>query len=60
MRTDRQTLLWALVAFFGASIAFNAVNDATAGEALVLRIGAQLLALGLIVGAIVLFMRRRS
>ena len=57
---DRRTLLWALVAFFGASIAFNAINDLTEDEPLGARLGLQLLALALIVGAIVLLVRRKS
>lgn len=56
----RQTLLWTLVLFFGASLAFRALNDVTEGEPLGLRLGAQVLLLGVIVGAIVVIVRARS
>jgi hypothetical protein len=57
---DRRTLLWALVLFFGASLAFNAINDLSEGEPLALRIGLQVLALAVIVGTISLLVRRKS
>jgi len=57
---QRQTVLWALVAFFGASITFNLINDATEGEPIALRLGAQLAALLVIVGVVVLIARRRG
>jgi hypothetical protein len=60
MRTDRQTLLWALVVFFGASLAFNVVNDLTEGEDAIVRVGAQLATLAIILGAVVLVMRRKG
>jgi hypothetical protein len=56
----RQTLLWTIVLFFGASLAFAGLNDLTEGEPLGLRLGAQVLLLGLIVGAIVLIARARG
>jgi hypothetical protein len=60
MNTNRQTLLWALVVFFGASLAFNVVNDATEGEDALVRVGAQLATLAVILGAVVLVMRRKG
>jgi uncharacterized membrane protein YwaF len=57
---NRQTLLWTLVVFFGASIAFGAINNATDGESTAVRLGFQLLALAVIVAAIALFVRRRG
>ena len=52
-------MLWTLVVFFGASILFgalrNATEDETAGVQLVVQLGAGLL----LVGAIVVYMRRR-
>jgi hypothetical protein len=57
---DRNTLLWTLVAFFGASILFAAIRNATSDEAAGVQLGAQLGAGLLVVGAIVLFMRRRG
>jgi hypothetical protein len=56
---DRNTLLWTLVVFFGASIMFGAIGNATSGESAGVRLAAQLGAGVLLVGALVLFMRRR-
>jgi hypothetical protein len=57
---DRNTALWALVAFFGASIMFALIRDATEGEAAGLQLAIQVGAGLLLVGAIVLFLRRRK
>jgi hypothetical protein len=57
---DRNTLLWTLVVFFGASILFAAIRNATSDESAGVQLGAQLGAGLLAVGAIVLFMRRRK
>jgi len=56
----RQTLLWTLELFFGASLAFGALNDVTEGEPLALRLGVQVALLAVIVGAIVLIVRLRG
>jgi len=56
----RQTLLWTIVLFFGASLAFGGLNRVTEGEPLGVRLGAQVLLLGVIVGAIVLIVRARG
>jgi hypothetical protein len=56
---DRDTVLWALVVFFGASIMFaairNATDDASTGAQLLAQVGAGLV----LVAAIVIYMRRR-
>ena len=57
---DRQTLLWTLVLFFGASLAFSAIKNATEDESMLVALGAQVLALGAIVAVIVLAVRRSS
>jgi hypothetical protein len=57
---DRDTLLWALVLFFGASIVFGAVREATEGESLALRLGLQFLTLGVLIAVIVAFVRLRD
>ena len=57
---DRNTLLWALVVFFGASIMFGAIRDATRDEGAGLQLAAQLGAGLVLVGAIVVFVRRRG
>ncbi len=56
----RQTLLWTIVLFFGASLAFGGLNTVTEGEPLGVRLGAQVLLLGAIIGAIVLIVRARG
>jgi hypothetical protein len=56
---DRDTVLWTLVVFFGASILFAAIRDATRDEGTGLSLGVQLAAGLVLVGAIVLFVSRR-
>ena len=56
---DRDTVLWTLVLFFGASIMFAAIREATRDEGTGLSLALQLLAGLVLVGAIVLFVRRR-
>jgi hypothetical protein len=57
---DRNTLLWTLVVFFGASLMFATIRDATRGEGIGLALAAQLAAGLLLVAAIVLYMRKRG
>jgi hypothetical protein len=57
---DRNTLLWALVLFFGASILFGTIREATEGESLAVRLGLQLVTLGVLIAAIVAFVRLRD
>jgi len=56
---DRDTVLWTLVVFFGASILFAAVRDATKDEGAGVALLAQVGVGALLVGAIVVFVRRR-
>jgi len=56
---DRNTVLWTLVLFFGASIMFGAIRKATEDEGTGVALAAQAAAGLLLIGAIVLFMRRR-
>jgi hypothetical protein len=56
---DRNTLLWTLVVFFGASIMFAAIRNATRDEAAGVQLLTQLGAGLLVVGAIVVYLRRR-
>jgi hypothetical protein len=56
---DRDTLLWALVVFFGASIMFGAIRNATDDESAGVQLLAQLGAAVLVVGAIIFIVRRR-
>lgn len=57
---SRQTLLWTLVVFFGASLAFNAVQDLTADEPIGVTIAVEVAVLAAIVGLIVLVVRLRG
>jgi hypothetical protein len=52
-------MLWTLVVFFGASVMFAAIRNATSDEAAGVQLVAQLGAGLLVVGAIVIFVRRR-
>jgi hypothetical protein len=56
---DRNTLLWTLVVFFGASIMFGAIANATEDESAGLRLLLQLGGGVVLVGAILLYVRRR-
>ena len=55
-----RTLLWTLVAFFGASIVFNRIVEATEGEPWWVTVGLNLVALGAIVAFIVWLVRRQG
>jgi hypothetical protein len=57
---NRDTVLWSLVLFFGASIMFAAIREATKDEGAGVALGAQSAAGLLLIGAIVLFVRRRQ
>jgi membrane protein DedA with SNARE-associated domain len=57
---DRDTFLWALVLFFGASLLFAAIREGTEGESVALRVGFQVLALAVLIAAIVAFVQRRK
>jgi MYXO-CTERM domain-containing protein len=56
---DRNVVLWTLVVFFGASIMFGAIRNATNDEGAGIQLAAQLGAGLLLVGAIALYIRRR-
>ena len=56
---NRDTVLWTLVLFFGASIMFGAIRKALEDEGTGLSLAVQLAAGLLLVGAIVLFVKRR-
>lgn len=57
---DRNTVLWTLVLFFGASLMFATIRDATRGEGIGVALAAQLAAGLLLVAVIVLYVRRRG
>jgi MYXO-CTERM domain-containing protein len=56
---NRNTFLWTLVLFFGASLLFGSLRRATEGESTALVVGVQVGALALLVAAVVVFVRRR-
>jgi hypothetical protein len=56
---DRNVLLWSLVLFFGASIVFASIRNATEGESVLLTLGLEVVALAVIVAGVVLVVRRR-
>lgn len=55
---DRTSLLWALTLFFGCSLLFRMLNQATEGSAPGVRIGVQVAALAAVIVAVVVFVRR--
>jgi len=57
---ERNTVLWALVVFFGASLMFSTIRDAAEGEGIGISLAAQLAAGLLLVAFIVLYMKRRG
>jgi threonine/homoserine efflux transporter RhtA len=56
---DRNTLLWTMVVFFGASLLFSTIRDAADEDGIGVSLAAQLAAGLLLVAFIVLVMRRR-
>ncbi len=57
---DRDTILWSIVAFFGATVAFQAIQDALADEGALVTIAAEVAALAAIVALIVVIVRWRG
>lgn len=57
---DRTTLLWTLTLFFGASVVFGLIRSATKDEGTAASLGFQALALVVIVGGILAYMRGRT
>ena len=56
---ERNTVLWTLVVFFGASVMFGVIGNATEDESDTVRIGLQAGAGLLLVGALVIYVRRQ-
>ena len=57
---DRSTALWTLVLFFGASIMFAAIKNATEDQSAGVALAAQVVAGLLLVGAIIVYVRRKQ
>jgi hypothetical protein len=55
---DRNTVLWTLVVFFGATVVFGLIGNATEDEGTGVRIGLQALVGLILIGALVVFVRR--
>jgi hypothetical protein len=55
---DRRIMLWTLVAFFGASVAFNLVQQATEDQPTAVTLAIEVVVLAAIVGVIVVLVRR--
>jgi hypothetical protein len=56
---ERNTVLWTLVLFFGASLMFATIRDATRGDGTGVALAAQLAAGLLLVAVIVIYVRRK-
>jgi hypothetical protein len=56
---ERNSVLWTLVVFFGASIMFGAIRNAADDDGIGVALAAQVAAGLLLVAVIVLVMRRR-
>jgi threonine/homoserine efflux transporter RhtA len=56
---DRNTLLWTMVVFFGASLIFSTIRDASDGSGVGVSLAAQVGAGLLLVAFIVVVVRRR-
>ncbi len=57
---SKNTLLWTLAVFFGASIVFRAIRRATEDESAGVTLVLALAALGLMIGAITAFVKWRD
>ena len=51
-------MLWTIVVFFGATVLFGIISNATEDESAAVRVGLQAVAGLILVGVIVLLMRR--
>jgi len=57
---DRDTVLWVLVLFFGGTVLFGGLRRLTEDQSAGVTIAAQLGALALVIGVIVIFVKRQS
>jgi uncharacterized membrane protein HdeD (DUF308 family) len=56
---DRDAVLWVLVVFFGGTVLFGGLRRLTEDSSTGVTIAVQVGALAIVVGALVLFVRRR-
>ncbi len=57
---SRETLLWCITVFFGASITFQAIKSATEDSPVGVSLGLQAAALAVMIVAIVVILRKRN
>jgi threonine/homoserine efflux transporter RhtA len=57
---DRNTLLWTMVVFFGSALMFSAIRSAAEDDGVGVALVAQIVAGGLLIAFIVLYMRSRG
>lgn len=57
---DRNQILWPLVVFFGATILFAEIHNATKDKGTGVSLGLQALAALALIGAIVLYVKRKG
>ena len=55
---DRNTILWTIVIFFGATVLFGVIGNLTEDESAVIRIGLQAIVGLIIVALLVSYVRR--
>jgi len=55
---DRNTILWTLVVFFGATVAFGGIRNLTEGQPVGVTLGLQVVVGLILVGVIVVIVRR--
>jgi threonine/homoserine efflux transporter RhtA len=57
---DRNTVLWTMVVFFGSALMFSTIRSAAEDDGVGVALLAQILAGGLLIAFIVLYMRSRG
>ena len=57
---DRNTLLWTMVVFFGSALMYSAIRSAAEDDGVGVALLAQIVAGGLLIAFIVLYMRSRG
>jgi hypothetical protein len=55
---DRSTILWAIVVFFGATVLFGVISNATENESAGLRVGLEAVAGLVLIGVLVVIVNR--
>ena len=58
MHVDRTSTIWVLVVFLGATVLFGVLRRLTEDESTAVQVGVQLAALALVIGGLVVVVRR--